>query len=92
MRRHQRGRIGDLDSLKVPGMTWTAIDEYRAKVRERYYKLTPFRLGYVIGEADDERDLCPYETPHTIELFNAGHKAGQESRQRRQEREREGGT
>lgn len=65
------------------------IDEYRDQVRARYYKLTPFRLGYMVGQADDDPALCPYETAHTIELFKAGHKAGKEQKQRQQQWEQE---
>jgi hypothetical protein len=71
-------------------MTWTAIDEYRAIARQRFYhRCTPFRLGLVVGEAGDDRALCPYESAHSIALFNQGYDAGQEDRKRQQERQDE---
>lgn len=58
------------------------LDDYRNQARERYFFLTPYRLGFVIGDDDGDPALCPYEGPHTVKLFHQGYRNGQEHRQK----------
>jgi len=60
------------------------IEDYRAQARARFGALTPYRLGFMVGLADDDRALCPYEAWHSAQLFDQGHAAGLESRRRAQ--------
>lgn len=64
-------------------MTWTSLDEYRAQARERYHHLTPYRLGWVIGEADGDPALCPYERWRTVQVFRQGYLQGRDYRQKK---------
>lgn len=59
------------------------LENYRTQARERYYHLTPYRLGWVIGEADGDPALCPYERPRTAHVFRQGYLQGRDYRQKK---------
>lgn len=57
---------------------------FRDEVRRRWYRMTAFRLGIVIGESD--RHLpCPYDTDRGIDSFAQGLAYGREKRGKRGE-------
>jgi hypothetical protein len=67
------------------------LDEASAAARERYGRLTPYRLGFVMGEAGEIDPPNPYPrlSPRAWRLFYVGVGYGQEHRARKLAKQQE---
>lgn len=57
------------------------VARYAATARSRYGKLTPFRLGIVVGEQSDAVRV-PWTDEHSLRLYREGLEAGADLRRR----------
>jgi len=61
------------------------LEDYRCQARERWGVATPYRLGFMVGMADDDTVACPYQSAmHAARLFNLGRLHGKDYRDRHQ--------